>query len=44
MAELLTVLDVENINFSKALRGYSTEEVEDFLERVGESLRSIPRG
>lgn len=39
MAELLTVLDVENINFSKAIRGYSTEEVEEFLERVGESLQ-----
>lgn len=39
MADLLTVIDVENINFKKALRGYSTEEVEEFLEKVAESLQ-----
>ncbi|MDO9507801.1 MAG: DivIVA domain-containing protein [Thermovirgaceae bacterium] len=39
VAELLTVLDIENINFKKVIRGYDTEEVEEFLERVAESLQ-----
>jgi len=39
VADLLTVLDIENINFKKAIRGYSTNEVEEFLERVAESLQ-----
>lgn len=40
MADLLTVLDIERINFSKAMRGYNPEQVEDFLEKVAESLQA----
>ncbi|MGB4210072.1 MAG: DivIVA domain-containing protein [Thermovirgaceae bacterium] len=39
MADLLTVLDIERISFSKAMRGYNPQEVEDFLEKVAESLQ-----
>ena len=40
MADLLTVLDIENINFRKSMRGYDTAEVEEFLEKVAESLQA----
>lgn len=39
MADLLTVIDIERINFSKVMRGYKPEEVEEFLEKVAESLQ-----
>ncbi|HOI80763.1 MAG TPA: DivIVA domain-containing protein [Synergistales bacterium] len=39
MSDILTVLDVEKISFSKAMRGYNTEEVEEFLEKVAGSLQ-----
>ncbi|HON33309.1 MAG TPA: DivIVA domain-containing protein [Synergistales bacterium] len=39
MADLLTVLDIERISFSKTMRGYNPQEVEDFLEKVAESLQ-----
>lgn len=40
MTDLLTVLDIENISFRKSIRGYDTEQVEEFLERVAESLQT----
>lgn len=40
MSDILTVLDVEKISFSRAIRGYNTEEVEDFLEKVAGSLQT----
>jgi len=40
VADLLTVLDIENINFRKSMRGYDTAEVEEFLEKVAESLQA----
>lgn len=40
MGEILTVLDIETVSFNKTLRGYSPEEVEEFLEKVGESLQA----
>jgi len=40
LSDLLTVLDIERINFSKAMRGYNPEEVEDFLEKVAGSLQA----
>lgn len=36
---LLTVLDIENIAFRKTMRGYDSEQVEDFLEKLAESLQ-----
>lgn len=34
METIMTVLDIENISFSRTLRGYNPEEVEDFIEKV----------
>jgi cell division initiation protein len=34
MGTIMTVLDIENISFSRSLRGYNPEEVEDFIEKV----------
>ncbi|MBO8153405.1 DivIVA domain-containing protein [Thermovirga sp.] len=34
METIMTVLDIENISFSRSLRGYNPEEVEDFIEKV----------
>ncbi|HDQ93539.1 MAG TPA: DivIVA domain-containing protein [Synergistetes bacterium] len=39
VADLLTVIDIENINFRKSMRGYDTDEVEEFLEKVAGSLQ-----
>ncbi len=39
MSDLLTVLDIERISFNKAMRGYNPQEVEEFLEKVAESLQ-----
>ncbi|MFP4481413.1 MAG: DivIVA domain-containing protein [Thermovirgaceae bacterium] len=39
MGEILTVLDIETVSFNKTFRGYSPEEVEEFLEKVGESIQ-----
>ncbi|HPI98759.1 MAG TPA: DivIVA domain-containing protein [Synergistales bacterium] len=38
MRELLTALDVENKAFGKVLRGYDPLEVDEFLDKVAESL------
>lgn len=39
MTSLVTVLDVESVSFSKAIRGYNPDEVEDFLDRVADTLQ-----
>jgi len=39
LSDLLTVLDIERISFNKAMRGYNPQEVEEFLEKVAESLQ-----
>ncbi len=41
MSSLVTVLDIESITFSKALRGYQPEEVEAFLDRVADTLQYV---
>jgi len=38
LRELLTALDVENKAFGKVLRGYDPLEVDEFLDKVAESL------
>lgn len=38
LRELLTALDVENKAFGKVLRGYDPIEVDEFLDKVAESL------
>lgn len=40
MGDILTVLDIETVSFSKTLRGYNPEEVEDFLEKAAESIQA----
>lgn len=40
MGDILTVLDVETVSFRKVFKGYSSEEVEEFLEKVAESLQA----
>jgi len=40
VGEILTVLDIETVSFKKTFRGYSPEEVEEFLEKVGESIQT----
>jgi cell division initiation protein len=39
VSDLLTVIDIENINFRKSMRGYDPDEVEEFLEKVAGSLQ-----
>ncbi len=39
MTSLVTVLDVESISFSRAIRGYNSDEVEEFLDRVADTLQ-----
>lgn len=39
MTSLVTVLDVESISFSRAIRGYNPDEVEEFLEKVADTLQ-----
>jgi len=34
METIMTVLDIENVSFSRSFRGYNPEEVEDFIEKV----------
>ena len=36
---MLTSQDVRNVQFKKNLRGYRTEEVDRFLDKVEEQLR-----
>jgi DivIVA domain-containing protein len=43
MSDILTVLDVEKISFSKAMRGYNTEEVEEFLEKVARTCPTLEK-
>lgn len=40
MGELLNSLDVVNKAFKKVMRGYDSTEVDDFLDKVAESLQS----
>ena len=40
MSELLTSLDVVNQGFKKSMRGYDPVEVDEFLDRVAESIQS----
>lgn len=37
----LTSMDISNKEFRKAMRGYDTEEVNDFLERVSEDYETL---
>ena len=37
--DLITVLDVENVTFPRAIRGYQQESVEDFLDHVADTLQ-----
>ena len=37
---MLTPLDIENIRFQKAVRGYNVDEVDDFLDEVMEDYES----
>ncbi len=39
MSSLVTVLDVEAVSFSRVLRGYHPEEVEEFLDKVADTLQ-----
>ena len=40
MTELLKALDVINQTFKRALRGYDPVEVDEFLDRVADSLQA----
>ncbi|HAF49579.1 MAG TPA: cell division protein, partial [Synergistaceae bacterium] len=40
MTELLKALDVINQTFKRALRGYNPVEVDEFLDRVADSLQA----
>ncbi|GAA0115902.1 DivIVA domain-containing protein [Clostridium senegalense] len=37
----LTAMDINNKEFKKVMRGYSTEEVEEFLEKIAEDYEAI---
>ena len=39
VAELLTSLDVVNQSFKKSIRGYDAAEVDEFLDRIAETLQ-----
>nr|WP_255700342.1 DivIVA domain-containing protein [Dethiosulfovibrio faecalis] len=39
VTSLVTVLDVENVSFSRTIRGYNPDEVEDFLDQVADTLQ-----
>lgn len=39
VTSLVTVLDVESISFSRGMRGYNPDEVNDFLDRVADTLQ-----
>ena len=39
MSELLTSLDIVNQAFKKTMRGYDPVEVDEFLDRVAESIQ-----
>ena len=41
---MLTPQDVRSVQFEKNLRGYRTEEVDRFLDKVEEQLTQIKRG
>ncbi len=36
---LMRAMEVESVSFSKVLRGYAADEVDDFLDRVADSLQ-----
>ena len=38
-SELLKVVDIESVTFSHKLRGYSIEEVDEFLDRVADTVQ-----
>lgn len=37
--DLLKVVDVEGVVFSRGLRGYAADEVDEFLDRVADTLQ-----
>lgn len=39
MPDLLTARDIENKYFSRAMRGYTVSEVDEFLDRVAEDIQ-----
>ena len=38
---MLTPLDIENIRFQKAVRGYNVDEVDDFLDQLSADYEKI---
>ncbi len=38
---MLTPLDIENIRFQKALKGYNVDEVDDFLDQLGADYEKL---
>lgn len=40
MAELLTSLDVVNQSFRKSMRGYDSADVDEFLDKIAETLQT----
>lgn len=38
---MLTPLDIENIRFQKAVRGYNVDEVDDFLDQLGADYEKV---
>ena len=40
---MLTPLDIENKRFSKTLKGYNVDEVDDFLDQLTEDYEKIYR-
>ena len=39
----LTPMDIHNVDFAKSFRGYSVEEVDEFLERVAKDYESLSK-
>ena len=37
----LTPIDINNKEFKKGIRGYTVEEVDEFLDEVVETLKSL---
>ena len=38
---MLTPLDIENVRFQKALKGYNVDEVDDFLDQLSLDYEKI---
>jgi cell division initiation protein len=37
--DLMKVVDIESVDFSRSVRGYDRDEVDDFLDRVADTLQ-----